>query len=103
MNLRKKRNFPHTYPNVSLAGEVSSSNAETAGTESKPEPLTREEQDKLFRQLGTELWRLKKKMTDSSGEPLEEMKRAIRHLRSAMDLLDDAGVEIFDHTGKQYD
>jgi hypothetical protein len=66
-------------------------------------PPTDEEWARLIRQLGTELWRLKMKMVDQSGEPLEEMKRAYRHLKSALDLLADAGFEISDHIGKRYD
>lgn len=69
----------------------------------KSNTSTDEEWARLIRQLGTELWRLKMKMVDQSGEPLEEMKRAYRHLKSALDLLADAGFEISDHIGKRYD
>ena len=49
-------------------------------------------------------WRLKKKMTDSkSGEPLDEMSRAYRHLESVFITLEKEGVEIQDHDGQPFD
>jgi hypothetical protein len=69
----------------------------------KHDSMIEEDWAKLIRQLGTELWRLQMKMVDQSGNPLEEMKRAYRHLKSALDLLADAGFEILDHIGKRYD
>jgi hypothetical protein len=49
-------------------------------------------------------WRLKKKMTDSkSGEPLDEMSRAYRHLESVFFTLEKQGVEIQDHDGQPFD
>jgi hypothetical protein len=49
-------------------------------------------------------WRLKKKMTDSkSGEPLNEMSRAYRHLESVFITLEKEGIEIQDHDGQSFD
>jgi hypothetical protein len=55
----------------------------------------------LLSQLGTGLWRLKQKMVKpGTDEPLDEMRRAFRHLESTWDTLVQAGVEIQDHTGQ---
>jgi len=49
-------------------------------------------------------WRLKKKMTDSkTGEPLDEMSRAYRHLESVFITLNNEGIEIQDHDGQPFD
>ena len=49
-------------------------------------------------------WRLKKKMTDpKSGEPLNEMSRAYRHLESVFITLEKEGIEIQDHDGQSFD
>jgi hypothetical protein len=49
-------------------------------------------------------WRLKKKMTDpKSGEPLNEMSRAYRHLESVFITLEKEGIEIMDHDGQPFD
>ena len=54
--------------------------------------------------LGTGLWRLRQKMVDArTGRPLEEMRRAYRHLESVWDALIQAGVSIQDHTDAPYD
>jgi len=83
--------------------QVSTSDDSAINTAAKSNTPTDEDWARLIRQLGTELWRLKMKMVDQSGEPQEEMKRAYRHLKSALDLLADAGFEISDHIGKRYD
>jgi len=55
----------------------------------------------LLSQVGTGLWRLRQKMVKAgSDEPLDEMRRAFRHLESTWDALVQAGVEIQDHTGQ---
>jgi len=55
----------------------------------------------LLSQVGTGLWRLKQKMVKpGTDEPLDEMRRAYRHLESTWDALVQAGVEIQDHTGQ---
>lgn len=49
--------------------------------------------------LSTGLWRLRQKMVEpGTKEPLEEMRRAYRHLESTCDVLAEAGVQILDHT-----
>jgi hypothetical protein len=49
-------------------------------------------------------WRLKKKMTDPANQqPLEEMKRAYRHLDSILLTLKNEGIEIQDHDGQKFD
>ena len=49
-------------------------------------------------------WRLKKKMTDpKTGEPLNEMSRAYRHLESVFITLEKEGIEIQDHDGQPFD
>ena len=54
--------------------------------------------------VATNLWRLRQKMVaPGSDRPLDEMRRAFRHLQSAWDVLADAGVEIQDHTGAAFD
>jgi hypothetical protein len=55
----------------------------------------------LLSNVGTGLWRLRNKMVQpGTGEPLDEMRRAFRHLQSTLDVLEEAGVEILDHTGE---
>ena len=49
-------------------------------------------------------WRLKKKMTNAkSGEPLNEMIKAYRHLESVFFTLEKVGIEIQDHDGQPFD
>jgi len=49
-------------------------------------------------------WRLKKKMIDTkTGEPLNEMSRAYRHLESVFITLKNEGIEIQDHDGQSFD
>lgn len=49
-------------------------------------------------------WRLKKKMTDNkTGEPLNEMSRAYRHLESVFITLEKEGIELQDHDGQPFD
>jgi hypothetical protein len=55
-------------------------------------------------QLATGVWRLRNKMTDrDSGYPLEGMRKAFRHLESVWDVISQAGIDIQDHTGADYD
>jgi len=56
---------------------------------------------RLLADVGTGLWRLRQRMLQpGSDQPLEEMRRAYRHLQSIWDALAEAGVEIRDHTGE---
>jgi hypothetical protein len=55
-------------------------------------------------EVGTGLWRLRQKMTQPGGDrPLEEMRRAFRHLESVWDTLEKDGIKIYDHTGEDFD
>ena len=59
---------------------------------------------KLLADVGTGLWRLKQKMVKpGTDQPLDEMKRAFRHLESVWDALSQAGTEIQDHTDNAFD
>ena len=52
----------------------------------------------------TGLWRLRTRMLQpGTDRPLDEMRRAYRHLESTWDALAQAGVEIIDHTGAPFD
>jgi len=54
-------------------------------------------------EVATGLWRLRQRMVEpDTGRPLEEMRRAFRHLESVWDALAAAGVEIQDHTGAPF-
>ena len=64
-------------------------------------PTALKEQQRFLADVGTGLWRLRQKMVQpGSDKPLEEMRRAYRHLESTWDALTQAGVEIHDHTGE---
>jgi hypothetical protein len=59
---------------------------------------------KLLADIGTGLWRLKQKMVrPGTDHPLDEMKRAYRHLESVWDAMAQAGTEIQDHTDRPFD
>lgn len=54
--------------------------------------------------LATGLWRLREKMLDGeTGRPLDEMRRAFRHLEATWDILAQAGVQVQDHSRSRYD
>ena len=55
----------------------------------------------ILADVGTGLWRLRQKMLQPGTEqPLEEMRRAYRHLESTLGALDRADIKIQDHTGE---
>ncbi len=57
--------------------------------------------DRFLADLGTSLWRLRLKMLPPGVEqPSEEMRRPYRHAQAMWDALNEAGVEIHDHTGE---
>jgi hypothetical protein len=61
-------------------------------------------EQRLLVDLGTGLWRLRQRLLDpATGEPREEVRKAYRHFASSWDALQDAGVEVQDHTGHLYD
>ena len=70
----------------------------------EPKPDGGALQKRVLADLGTGLWRLKGRMTDSgTGRPLEEMRRAYRHFESVWDALEAEGIQIYDHTGENFD
>jgi len=52
--------------------------------------------------IGTVIWRLRRRLTTESEVP-EEIRRISRDLESAEDALKQGGIEIKDHTGEKYD
>ena len=70
---------------------------------SRPAQPSREDtQIGLLAEVGTGLWRLRQKMLQPGSEqPLDEMRRAYRHLESTLDALDRAEISIQDHTGER--
>jgi hypothetical protein len=60
-------------------------------------------QQQFLADVGTGLWRLRQKMVQSgTNQPLDEMRRAYRHLESTWDTFTQAGIEIQDHTGESF-
>jgi hypothetical protein len=61
-------------------------------------------QRRFLADLGTNLWRLRQRMlAPGTTQPLDEMRRAYRHLEAAWDALTQAGVQVQDHTGSTID
>ena len=61
-------------------------------------------QTRFLADISNDLWRLKHKMLQpGSDQPLEELRRAYRHLESAWNALTRLGVKILDHTGEPFD
>ncbi len=59
---------------------------------------------KLFRSVGTAVWKLEGRMVDAeTGEAKEEYRRVWRHVEAIKDALEGIGVETIDWTGKRYD
>lgn len=59
---------------------------------------------KLFRVVGTAIWKLEGRMLDAeTGETKEEYRRVWRHVEAIKDALAGAGVDVVDWTGKRYD
>jgi hypothetical protein len=66
-------------------------------------PVTPTPEPGWLADLGTGLWRLRQRMVEpGTDRPLEEMRRAFRHLESLTDVVRGAGLEIQDHTGAPY-
>jgi hypothetical protein len=56
---------------------------------------------RVMAEVGTGLWRLRKKMVQpDTNRPHDEMRSAYRHLESVWDVLSQFGLEIRDHTGE---
>ena len=70
----------------------------------QPDAAAEKKQIRFLAEVGTGLWRLRQKMLQpGTDRPLEEMRRAYRHLESVWDVLAEAGVEIQDHTDALFD
>lgn len=66
--------------------------------------VTQEINKDFLAEVSVGAWRLKKKMTDpKTGEPLNEMSRAYRHLESVFITLEKEGIEIQDHDSQAFD
>ncbi len=66
----------------------------------KPTASQPESGEELLASVSTGLWRLRRRMVDpKTNKPLDEMRRAYRHLEGVWDTLTQAGVEVQDHTG----
>jgi len=59
--------------------------------------------DKLYLNLGTGLFRIRKSMIDPESNKVRDgYSRAMRHLESVLDVLEEKGVKIMDHTGEEW-
>ncbi len=52
-------------------------------------------------EMGTNFWRLQRRLT-AGGEAPQEMKRILRDVEAMDDALNQAGIEVKDHTGEKY-
>jgi hypothetical protein len=58
----------------------------------------------LLRDIGTNLWRMTRKMVpEGSTEPIEEMAPAYRYVESMWEAFREAGIQVQDHTGEPFD
>lgn len=74
--------------------------ASTAAPRAEPSA----EQFRFLAEAATGLWRLRQRMLEpGTDRPQESMRRAFRHLQSAWDVLEQAGLEVLDHTGMAFD
>lgn len=72
-------------------------------TDAEDEQTFFQEQLELVADIGTGLWRLRQRLINpETGQPLEETRRAYRHLQSVWDAIHDAGYLIQDHTGQPF-
>lgn len=84
--------------------EPSQPSPSEATVEVSPSLLAPTELVRLLCEVGTGLWRLRQKMFQpGTDRPLEEMRRAYRHLEFVWDALTQAGIEIQDHTDRPFD
>jgi len=67
------------------------------------DPTMAKRLERFLAGLATELWRMKQKLIKpGTDEPLDEVRRAFRHLNSMWDLLIQEGVEIKDPTNEPF-
>ena len=57
---------------------------------------------RLLADVGTNLWRAKKKNVEGSDDISDELRKTLRHYGASWDLLINAGFEICDHTDEAY-
>jgi hypothetical protein len=57
----------------------------------------------LLADIATGLWRLRRRLVDATGEPLEAMRRPLRDVEMLLSRLREENIEIQDHTGSAYD
>ncbi len=82
-----------------LIKNLSKSNPNSSGA-----TISQEINKEFLAEVSIGAWRLKKKMTDpKTGEPLNEMSRAYRHLESIITTIEREGIEIQDHDGQPFD
>lgn len=68
------------------------------------QPGALERHNQMLADVGTGLWRLRQKMQKpGTNQPLDEMRRAFRHLESVWDALAQAGIEIHDYNDRPFD
>jgi hypothetical protein len=61
--------------------------------------ITGQEVTRLLADIGVGLWRLRSKMVEpGTTRPLAEMERVYRHVESLWDVMEQAGLQIRDHT-----
>ena len=87
---------------LATAAPAPAANASEAGKTSLEDPAAPQKEFLEFlADLSTGLWRLRQKMVQpGTNDPLDEMRRAYRHLESTCDVLAEAGVQILDHTNE---
>ena len=87
-----------------IAAEVAAQSPAPTASAQADEQTISEEQKRMLADIGTGLWRLRQRMVaPGTDRPLEEMRRAFRHLEFTWDALVQAGVEIQSHTGMPFD
>lgn len=99
------RIFPLEVPLVELRQlEELIKNLSRSNPNSSGATISQEINKEFLAEVSIGAWRLKKKMTDpKTGEPLNEMSRAYRHLESIITTIEREGIEIQDHDGQPFD
>jgi hypothetical protein len=57
----------------------------------------------MLADIATGLWRLRQRLVDATGEPLEALRRPLRDVEMLLSRLREENIEIQDHTGSAYD
>jgi hypothetical protein len=57
----------------------------------------------MLADIATGLWRLRRRLVDATGEPLEVMRRPLRDVEMLLSRLREENIEVQDHTGSAYD